>query len=190
MGSQRCKSLCSTWSEERSNHCKSTSSPQNQGLFLQQTCAACAAVSLYLLRMFLHNWKAYHFPVYQDIARKSFCPRVHLHLRFVNLGPVRSVWPTKKKVCMGGKSGVRIEICLVADAPRFRGGACRKMQGMSTYLLRYGASHPLCCRMPQLRVFSPRQPANRYPDLAEVAIPSCRCGISPSSPNRCCSNSR
>lgn len=72
--------------------------PQNQGLFLQQTCAACAAVSLYLLRMFLHNWKAYHFPVYQDIARKSFCPRMHLHLRFVNLGPVRSVWPTKKSV--------------------------------------------------------------------------------------------
>lgn len=56
-----------------------------------------------------------------------------------------------KKVCMGGKSGVRIEICLVADTSRFRGGACRKMQGMSTYLLRYGASHPLCCRMPQLR---------------------------------------
>lgn len=93
--------------------------------------------------MFLHNWKAYHIPVYQDIARKYFRPRVHLHLRCVNLGPVRSVWPTKKKVCMGGKSGVRIENCLVADASRFRGGACRKMQGMSTYLLRWSLPSPL-----------------------------------------------
>jgi len=129
MGSQRCKSLCSTWSEERSNHCKSTSSPQNQGLFLQQTCAACAAVSLYLLRMFLHNWKAYHFPVYQDIARKSFCPRVHLHLRFVNLGPVRSVWPTKKKCAWEGSLGCGLRFVLSRTRHDFAVARAEKCKG-------------------------------------------------------------
>jgi hypothetical protein len=37
--------------------------------------------------------------------------------------------------------------------------------------------------------FPPRQPANRYPDLAKASIPPCRCGMSPSCLNRS-SNSR